>query len=97
MSKQHNNNMKNRTKSILIALLMVFSGTTLAQYQSALAAAPANNDKPSPKTVTVHITKTGKKYHQAGCSSLSKSDIPVDLKAAKAKGLSPCSKCKPPE
>jgi type 1 fimbria pilin len=89
--------MKNKVNFILLALLMLLSGISFAQYQPALAAAPPSEDKPVPKSVTVHITKTGKKYHQAGCSYLSKSDITVDLKTAKAKGLTPCSKCKPPE
>lgn len=41
----------------------------------------------------VHITKSGKKYHNAGCASLSKSDIEVTLGEALSKGLEPCSKC----
>lgn len=44
----------------------------------------------------VYITKTGEKYHSAGCSSLSKSCIPIKLSEAKAKGYTPCSKCDPP-
>jgi hypothetical protein len=45
----------------------------------------------------VHITKSGKKYHRAGCRYLSKSDIPVNLSEAKARGYGPCSVCSPPE
>ena len=45
---------------------------------------------------TVHITKTGEKYHSAGCQYLKKSDIEVTLSEAKARGLTPCSKCNPP-
>ncbi|PHV71926.1 MBL fold hydrolase [Sporanaerobium hydrogeniformans] len=44
---------------------------------------------------TVYITKTGKKYHKDGCSSLSSSKIKSTVKDAKAKGLTPCDKCKP--
>lgn len=44
----------------------------------------------------VYATKSGKKYHTAGCRSLSKSAIPITLSAAKARGLQPCSVCKPP-
>ena len=47
--------------------------------------------------VIVHITKTGEKYHSAGCQYLRKSDIEVTLSEAKAKGLTPCSKCNPPQ
>lgn len=46
-----------------------------------------------PVTQTVYITKTGKKYHKDGCSSLSKSKIPISLSDAKAKGYGACSKC----
>ena len=44
---------------------------------------------------TVYITKTGSKYHSAGCRYLKKSSIPIDLKEA-VKKYSPCSVCKPP-
>lgn len=47
--------------------------------------------------IEVHITKTGKKYHSAGCQYLSKSDIITTLDKAKANGLGPCSKCGPPQ
>lgn len=42
---------------------------------------------------TVYITKTGKKYHRAGCSYLRKSKIAIDLKSAKASGYTACSRC----
>lgn len=44
-------------------------------------------------TDTVHITRTGHRYHLAGCSSLSKSDIPLPLKVAVARGYTPCRLC----
>jgi chemotaxis protein histidine kinase CheA len=46
---------------------------------------------------TVYITNTGEKYHTSGCSSLSKSKIPIDLAKAKAEGYTACSKCHPPQ
>ena len=45
----------------------------------------------------VHITKTGKTYHKAGCSALSKSDIIISLADARAKGYVPCKLCNPPD
>ncbi|NMB46729.1 MAG: hypothetical protein GX998_10020 [Firmicutes bacterium] len=48
------------------------------------------------ETITVYITKTGSKYHRAGCRHLSKGMIPTSLDDAKSRGLSPCSVCKPP-
>jgi len=44
---------------------------------------------------TVYVTRTGKKYHRAGCSSLSKSCIPISRKEAESRGYAPCSRCKP--
>lgn len=48
-------------------------------------------------TVIVHITNTGEKYHTSGCRYLKKSDIPVSLSDAKARGLTACSVCNPPQ
>lgn len=58
--------------------------------------------KPSTKTqtntedITVYVTRTGAKYHRAGCRYLSKSCIPISLKDAKQR-YSPCSVCNPPQ
>lgn len=41
----------------------------------------------------VFVTRTGKKYHEAGCSHLSKSSIPVTLEQAQLEGKEPCSRC----
>lgn len=55
---------------------------------------PAQEQK---KEVTVYVTKTGSKYHQAGCRYLSKSQIPIRLSDAKNSGYEPCSRCNPPQ
>jgi len=44
---------------------------------------------------TVYVTKTGSKYHTAGCSYLSKSAIPIKLSEVNAR-YTACSRCKPP-
>jgi len=44
---------------------------------------------------TVYITKTGAKYHSAGCSYLKKSSTPIELNDALNNGYSACSRCKP--
>lgn len=46
-------------------------------------------------SITVYITRTGKKYHRAGCSYLRRSKIPISLIEALARGYTPCSRCKP--
>ena len=47
-------------------------------------------------SITVYITRTGRKYHRGSCSYLRKSKIPISLKEACARGYTPCSRCKPP-
>lgn len=44
----------------------------------------------------VYITKTGTKYHNEGCRSLSRSKIGITIEEAKKK-YTPCSICKPPQ
>jgi len=51
---------------------------------------PKDSDDP-----IVYVTKTGSKYHKAGCRSLSKSAIPMKLSEA-SKRYGACSVCKPP-
>ena len=46
---------------------------------------------------TVYITRTGKKYHRAGCRYLSRSMIPISLEDAQSEGYDACSVCDPPE
>ena len=45
--------------------------------------------------ITVYVTRTGTKYHRAGCRYLSKSKIPMPLSRARRR-YSPCSVCNPP-
>lgn len=60
----------------------------------AAAAAPITEPKAA-ADVVVHVTKNGKKYHREGCTSLAQSDLPMKLPDAKAKGYTPCARCKP--
>ncbi len=43
---------------------------------------------------TVYVTKSGKKYHRAGCRSLKKKGTPTDLNQAR-RSKTPCKVCKP--
>ena len=43
----------------------------------------------------VYVTRTGKKYHREGCTSLRRSKIPISLVEAK-QGYGPCGRCNPP-
>ncbi|MDQ7094244.1 hypothetical protein REC12_11650 [Desulfosporosinus sp. PR] len=58
---------------------------------------PSPAPKQTGQTLTVYITKTGKKYHRDGCRYLSKSRIPISLSDAESEGYEPCSVCNPPQ
>jgi hypothetical protein len=58
-------------------------------------AAPAPISTPTAATETVYVTKTGAKYHRAGCQYLANSSIAVALSLA-VEHYSPCSVCRPP-
>ena len=70
------------------------------QQQETTAPAPKTitpkKSTSSNENVTVYITRTGAKYHSAGCRYLSRSMIPISLKDAVARGYTPCSVCSPP-
>lgn len=42
---------------------------------------------------TVYVTRTGSKYHRAGCQYLRQSQIAISLSNAKAQGYTACSRC----
>ncbi len=67
------------TRCVTAILVLVFAAGVLAATQ----------------TETVYVTKTGAKYHRAGCSSLRLSSIAMPLAQA-AQRYSPCKICKPP-
>jgi competence protein ComEC len=81
-----------RILMLIVALGLLGAGLAVVPAQQ-----PAPQQQPQTKEQTVYITKTGKKYHRAGCRYLSNSKIPISLKDAKAKGCTGCSVCKPPE
>jgi hypothetical protein len=59
------------------------------------SSASSAQSTPATTVETVYVTKTGAKYHSAGCRHLSKSSIPMPLDEA-ADRYSPCSICHPP-
>jgi micrococcal nuclease len=52
-------------------------------------------EPPATRADIVYVTKTGKKYHLAGCQHLRKSASPLPLEKAR-QTHEPCSRCKPP-
>lgn len=61
----------------------------------AVSTTPRASASPAPaaKVGMVYGTRTGKKYHAAGCRYLAKSKVPMSLSDAKARGLTACSVC----
>ena len=51
--------------------------------------------EPDRREAEVYITRTGAKYHRAGCLYLSRSQIPISRKDAIAQDYEPCSRCNP--
>jgi hypothetical protein len=82
-----------RFTTVIITLFMLCG---VAVWPGA-AQAPAPQQQQQTKEQTVFVTKTGKKYHRAGCRYLSKSKISTALKDAKASGYTACSVCNPPK
>ena len=50
----------------------------------------------NPQSITVYITKSGKKYHCDGCRFLKNSKIPVFLEELDTELYTPCAVCNPP-
>lgn len=63
-----------------------------AQSKTIQPLAANSASKVEADNTTVYVTKSGTKYHSAGCRYLSKSAIPMPLSEAKLK-YSPCSVC----
>lgn len=63
------------------------AATTSSSASSASKASSTTNPQ------TVYVTKTGKKYHNDGCSSLKKSKIAMSLSEAEGEGYTPCKNC----
>jgi hypothetical protein len=77
-------NLRRAVSVAVLPLLVAFVTVTFPYHTAAVEQEP-----------TVYATKTGSKYHAAGCRSLSKSKIPMKLSDA-AQKYGACSICKPP-
>ncbi len=62
------------------------ASTPASLDQAPSATAPATTVDAATGGDIVHATRTGKKYHRAGCRFLSKSDIPMTRQEAEAEG-----------
>jgi len=76
--------------TLLCASLLVPVTGVWAQAQ------PVAQSTQDSQSATVYITRTGKKYHLAGCRYL-KSKIKTTVKEAHANGYTACKVCHPPQ
>lgn len=61
------------------------------------AAEPASGEPRAADGVLVYVTPHGKKYHRQDCQHVRKGATALTLREARARGYTPCSRCKPPE
>ncbi|AZV59035.1 MBL fold metallo-hydrolase [Clostridium sp. AWRP] len=73
------------------------SSSTTNASENAVSQQQSSAQSSSNQSETVYITKTGHKYHRAGCKYLARSQIPISLGQAESEGYTPCSKCNPPQ
>ena len=67
-------------------------------FSLALPGIPARAEKPTlvatqPQDCTVYVTKTGHKYHRAGCQYLKSSSFKMSRSEAVKAGYSACKRC----
>lgn len=81
-----------RLVTTVVALLLVLTPAITVPAQT-----PAPRQQIQNKEQTVFITRTGRKYHRAGCSYLAYSRYPLSLKEAQQRGYGPCKAWHPPQ
>ena len=80
--------------------LTVPSDNTEKENPSTSDSAPTHQSSEKESDTTIaetpsgyYVTQSGKKYHIASCSYLTKSKISISLERIRAEGYSPCSRC----
>lgn len=73
----------------LLILGLLFAPAISTQSQASQPSGQAS----TPKSETVYITRTGKKYHKIGCRYLNRSKIAIKRNEALANGYSACKIC----
>lgn len=71
------------------------NATDQAASQSQAVASSPSVSQTQNNEETVYTTRTGSKYHGAGCRYLRQSQIAISLSDAISQGLTPCSVCNP--
>jgi len=70
-----------------------YNDSSLSKWKSGKVPKSSSNSSKAAAGKIVYITKTGEKYHVAGCRYLKKSCIEITLSNAKNQGYTACSVC----
>lgn len=87
-----NNNSQSQNSSVNTPNKVTTQATSQSTSQTTTKTTTSTTNTNS---AVVYVTKTGEKYHRAGCSYLKNSKIEMSLSDAKNKGYTACSKCNP--
>jgi hypothetical protein len=85
-----------RLSLLFLTLVWIAAAASSADVFHGVGLGAVVEAQQDPAKLTVYITKTGEKYHRSGCSSLRRSQFPISLKEAVARGYGACKICKPP-
>jgi hypothetical protein len=78
-------------KRFVYAVLLLFALVTPTPQPVAAASPPAS---PMQRMeCTVYVTRTGERYHKAGCGYLRYSQAPMSRSEAIRRGYTPCKRC----
>lgn len=66
-----------------------------AELRTGRVRAATERRTPADAAAVVYVTRTGKKYHRAGCRYLSINQTRSSRQDAEMRGLTPCSVCRP--
>lgn len=80
---------KHLLTTLLLVILLAIPGSTIHSHT------PSNHHKLQQKETVVYITRTGQKYHRAGCRYLSQSQIKTTKDQAIKNRYGACKVCKP--
>lgn len=67
--------------------------TTTHRHYTKSTTRPVLHRQATPSSDTVYITKTGKKYHNRGCSCLREGCTKISRQEAERQGYTPCKRC----
>lgn len=82
-------------RMLLLLVSLILSAGIAAPVQAERAGHHQATSCSQKKEQIVYVTRTGHKYHRAGCRYLSRSKIPITLSEARL-SYAPCKVCMPP-